>query len=89
MFCLLFRVGKMFVGEESKSDGMLWPSSVQRIYYSERGASPNAVVVATAKLPKQRLSSPSSIEKFGAYLSFHGLREPCWQCIVLSFTRVC
>jgi len=38
--------------------------STQRIYYSERGASPNAIVVATAKLPKERQTSPAQIDKF-------------------------
>ena len=38
--------------------------STQRIYYSERGASPNAIVVATAKLPKERHTPPSQIDKF-------------------------
>jgi len=38
--------------------------STQRIYYSERGASPNAIVVANVKLPKERSTAPTQIDKF-------------------------
>jgi hypothetical protein len=32
-----------------------------RIYFSERGASPNAIVVANVKIPKPRMTDPAKI----------------------------
>jgi len=34
------------------------PVTIRRIYYSERGANPNSVVIANVKLTKQKLSDP-------------------------------
>lgn len=37
---------------------------VQRVYYSERGAAPNSIVVANAKIAKPRTSDPTKMDKW-------------------------
>eukprot|EP00281_Chroomonas_sp_CCMP1168_P031913 CAMPEP_0206242778 /NCGR_PEP_ID=MMETSP0047_2-20121206/17240_1 /ASSEMBLY_ACC=CAM_ASM_000192 /TAXON_ID=195065 /ORGANISM="Chroomonas mesostigmatica_cf, Strain CCMP1168" /LENGTH=430 /DNA_ID=CAMNT_0053667823 /DNA_START=25 /DNA_END=1317 /DNA_ORIENTATION=+ len=56
-----FRWGRVVAEEQTHT--------VQRIYYSERGANPNSVVIANVKLAKPRLSDPCKMDKFDEHSS--------------------
>ncbi|KAJ1485033.1 hypothetical protein T484DRAFT_1794954 [Baffinella frigidus] len=51
-------------------------TTTQRIYYSERGASPNTIVVANVKINKIGMSDPLKMDKYDENNSCPSITEP-------------